>query len=123
MALQAKELQIGDVVMLPIDLLTESGPTFVTRIDIQNIAAIDKGQLVACPIPLTEEILKANGWELSLSCEFYTHKYDRNLKLSNLLGVPSISCFGKISILHYVHELQKALRLCGLNDLADNFQV
>ena len=123
MALQAKELQIGDVVMLPIDLLTESGPTFVTRINIQNIAAIDNGQLVAYPIPLTEEMLEKNGWKLSFSCEFYTHKSGRNLKLSNLLGVPSISCFGKISILHYAHEFQHALRLCGLNDLADNLKV
>lgn len=24
---------------------------------------------------------------------------------------------------HYVHELQHALRLCGLNELADNFKV
>ncbi|MBQ0088527.1 MAG: hypothetical protein KBT27_04250 [Prevotellaceae bacterium] len=23
----------------------------------------------------------------------------------------------------YVHELQHALRLCGLNDLADNFKI
>lgn len=123
MALQAKELQIGDVVTLSIDLLKESCHPCVSRLSIRNIAAIDNGQLVAYPIPLTEEILKANGWELSLSCEFYTHKSGRNLKLSNLLGVPSISCFGKISILHYVHELQHALRLCGLNDLADNLKV
>lgn len=75
------------------------------------------------PVPLTEEILEKNGWELSLSCEFYTHKSNRNLKLSNLLGVPSISCFGKISILHYVHEFQHVLRLCGLNELADNFKL
>ncbi len=75
------------------------------------------------PILLTEEMLELNGWELSLSCEFYTHKSCKNLKLSNLLGVPSISCFGKINILHYVHEFQHALRLCGLNEFADNFKV
>ena len=75
------------------------------------------------PIPLTEDILEKNGWKLSLSCEFYTHKSGRNLKLSNLLGAPSISCFGKISILHYAHEFQHALRLCGQNDLAEDFKV
>lgn len=25
--------------------------------------------------------------------------------------------------IYYVHELQHALRLCGLNELADNFKV
>lgn len=29
----------------------------------------------------------------------------------------------KYSIIHYVHELQHALRLCGLTDLADNFSI
>lgn len=84
------------------------------------------------PIPLTEEILKANEWT-----EFYyghfedeNHRHfhrgsDRRLELSLIKGD---KCFctnfslGRIDF-YYVHELQHALRLCGLNDLADNFKV
>lgn len=74
------------------------------------------------PIPLTEEILKVNGFDLSICCEFYRHKYNKNLKFK-LLGNELIICFGKLKTIQYVHELQHALRLCGLNDLADNFKI
>lgn len=84
------------------------------------------------PIPLTEEILKENGWT-----EFYyghfedeNHRhfhrgFDRRLELSLIKGG---NCFctnfslGRIDF-YYVHELQHALRLCGLDELANNFKV
>lgn len=124
--MKASELQIGDFVryssskrVVVVDSVLEDGINYVYCQG--ELDLIDEERIE--PIPLTEEIMEKNGWELSVSCEFYTHKSGRNLKLSNLLGVPSISCFGKISILHYAHEFQHALRLCGLNELADGFKV
>lgn len=60
------------------------------------------------PINLTPEILEKNGFE-----------YDDSV---NIVGkMISDSVYEKQ--FKYVHELQRALRLCGLNDLADNFKV
>lgn len=75
------------------------------------------------PIPLTPEILEKNGWEhngifmdkridgniyFSWSDEFGAELYQNNYYM----------CYCK-----YVHTLQHALRLCGLNELANNFKV
>lgn len=86
------------------------------------------------PIPLTAEILEKNGikkrgdeyvvigwygetqwWYVTLEdfkpqFDFwFITSFDRDLNVR-----------GKI---RYVHQLQHALRLCGLNDLADNFEI
>ena len=75
------------------------------------------------PIPLTPEILKKNGWKETE----YWHEYnDGNTiiqySLSNIWGI-----INEIEIEHfkceYVHQLQHLLRLCGLDELADNFKV
>lgn len=131
MALQAKELQIGDVVMLTFDLLAESGPTFVTRINIQNIAAIDNGKLVAYPIPLTPEILKKNGFEKFGDYGLYKLELEEERIIirtnSVFIEIYSTSGHERMARLHsvnfHVHEFQHALRLCGLNDLADNLKL
>ena len=98
------------------------------------------------PIPLTEEILKANGFEDatfgygrhclrikgsvadSKITKYYSVEYhpkgcyppspDLEQFIDIMLNIGSIrlNCY-------YVHELQHALRLCGLNELADNFKV
>ena len=75
------------------------------------------------PIPLTHEILEKNGWKETE----YWHEYeDGNTiiqhSLSNIWGI-----INGIEIEHfkceYVHQLQHLLRLCGLDELADNFKV
>ena len=75
------------------------------------------------PIPLTSEILEKNGWKETE----YWHEYkDGNTiiqySLSNIWGI-----INEIEIEHfkceYVHQLQHLFRLCGLNELADNFKV
>lgn len=88
------------------------------------------------PIPLTPEILEKNGWDTSpysilKVCndkwlEFYHH--ERRLRLwwkgidewQNHAEVQEV-CFQCNCT--YVHELQHALRLCGLTDIADNFKI
>ena len=101
------------------------------------------------PIPITPEILEKNDWYWGLTsdeddfehCVMGTYEphwvYDE--------GAGEISLFftndtdgGALKIddqrfnrhlefvwcdTLYVHELQQALRLCGLNELADNFKV
>lgn len=75
------------------------------------------------PIPLTPEILEKNGWEETE----YWHEYEDGntiiqYSLSNIWGI-----INGIEIEHfkceYVHQLQHLLRLCGLDELADNFKV
>ena len=74
-------------------------------------------------VPLTPEILEKNGWKETE----YWHEYnDGNTiiqySLSNIWGI-----INGIEIEHfkceYVHQLQHLLRLCGLDELADNFKV
>ncbi len=75
------------------------------------------------PIPLTEEILKANGWECSdgwferNDVDFFIAKCVDKYKLCQVYHMRSFVTIA------YVHELQHALRLCGLNELADTFKV
>lgn len=84
------------------------------------------------PVPLTEEILKANGWTEFHYGHFedenhrhFTRGFDRRLELSLIKGD---NCFctnfslGRIDF-YFVHELQHALKNCGLNELADKFKV
>ena len=90
------------------------------------------------PIPLTKEVLEMNGWENNdcycyyridehITLSFYMHEH-RLMKVfcgidewQNHERVTDIlfHCEG----LKYIHELQHALRLCGLNELADNLKV
>lgn len=68
------------------------------------------------PIPLTPEILEKNGWwqdEIDGTYHNTMNVYGRKAPFSIFDGVA----------INYVHDLQHALRLCGLNELADNFIV
>ena len=75
------------------------------------------------PIPLTPEILEKNGWK---ETEYWHEYQDGNTiiqySLSNIWGI-----INGIEIEHfkceYIHQYQHLLRLCGLNELADNFKV
>lgn len=60
-------------------------------------------------IPLTPEILEKNG-------------LDKVPELSMVINRDTMPLYHS-PMLHYVHELQRALRLCGLNDLADGFKI
>lgn len=134
--MKTNELMIGDWVSwdsengriagLSHDENDEYGPVQMVDDEDLDIAHVDIE-----PIPLTEEILKANGFE----------RIDDVLvlRLANNEGYFRIECFKLPNIriatqtskgfhdLHYtfdyVHQLQHALRLVGLNNLADNFKV
>ena len=72
------------------------------------------------PIPLTAEIMEKNGFDCNNDA-----KTSINLVYH---GCARITEYGEEvledgKMIMYVHELQHALRLCGFNDLADNFKV
>lgn len=78
----------------------------------------------AIPIPLTEEILKANGFKAEYAPEDY--RYDDKMMLTQSYDKQGYWwVVGNMYVvqLFYVHELQHALKLCGLNEMADNFKV
>lgn len=100
------------------------------------------------PIILTEEILKVNGF-VSVSDNWNEETHEvlvswRNGNIKITLAQESMRTFYDVDdgeelvshltyhdkhnydldiAIYYVHELQQALRLCGLNDLADNFKI
>ena len=75
------------------------------------------------PIPITPEILEKNGWKEAE----YWHEY-KDCKIIIQCSLPIMR--GRINGIvienfkcEYVHQYQHLLRLCGLNELADNFKV
>lgn len=102
------------------------------------------------PIPLTPEILEKNGWHFDLTpyekdlnecCGMSIDKHwcyaDTNIGISLFFPITGVE-MGRLDVNNhhlkrylefvlrdtlYVHEMQNALRLCGLNELADNFKV
>ena len=75
------------------------------------------------PIPLTPEILEKNGWEYTEYCHEY--RDDKNIIQCRLPYM--VGRINGIDIEHfkceYVHQYQHLLRLCGLDELADNFKI
>ena len=93
------------------------------------------------PIPLTAEILQKNGFSIkeggyimtlaiedtftmNLDDEYGQHKW--SIIITDSPWNIKIKVFGMLAIsivIHFVHELQHALRLVGLDNVADNFKV
>lgn len=83
------------------------------------------------PIPLTEKILKSNGFVNSYTEGWFEMGYgslnfyytDKKHFIINSLDDKGNHRKLWVIKIEYVHELQHALRLCELNKLADNFKV
>lgn len=82
------------------------------------------------PIPLTLEILERNKFELRDGFLYHRiddkpHHYDFKLKNGGVFTSEgyTLECGIYHLTIRYVHELQNALRLCGLNELADDFKL
>lgn len=72
------------------------------------------------PIILTPEILEKNGWWFNTEDKW---RHDEvNFIIEKWNG--RFQCYDINDIkLDSVHKLQQTLRLCGLNELADNFKI
>lgn len=66
------------------------------------------------PIPLTPEILEKNGINLDMNVDLTKPLFSMGIHAND-------TCVKKR--FRYIHELQHALRLCGLEELADNFKI
>lgn len=134
--MEAKDLMIGDWV-------------FDEQMGIPvPVCSIREGRECLCrPIPLTPEVLEKNGWShtklhgsygrkgmridgppyeelpdgIKNALDFAQWSIDEEFQY-NLLEI--YMWRGNIRLwVNYVHELQRALRCCKLNELANNFKV
>lgn len=117
--MKASELMISDIVRL----IYKVG-TFISKVNIENLIDNRDGKMEYEPVPLTEEILKKNGFVHKDTMEEWWHEEynpEWGIRMSDFELTDEFK-FGRAKIT-YVHELQHALRLCGLNELADNFVI
>ena len=151
--MKATELMVGDWVCLKDDtkyeLPLKIDGVLTDDISLESEGFLGGAEGLIRPIPITTEILKKNRWYWGLtsneedivSC--VASAYDEHWAYDE--GAGEISLFfpedtnsGEMKIddqrfnryieflwndTLYVHELQHALRLCGLGELADNFKV
>ena len=142
--MKVTDLMLGDKVMVKV--LSQIPNTYVLHTWTTNDYSRD---IQVKPIPLTPEILEKNGFNPET---FLTDEWGRKVYFKEFSSCvvepadPGKYIFGTITYwnktdgdgspidwgtmyesrlynLQYVHELQHALRLCGLNELADNFKI
>lgn len=135
--MKATDLMIGDWVCLKDDTKSEL-PLKVDGVLTDDISLEGEGFLggvdgLIRPIPLTPEILEKNGfvfvkssdmdtvwngWWIYENLELGTCCLDREDNWPCYINIvdSNIKC-------EYVHQLQHALRLCEIGDLADNFKI
>jgi len=123
------------------DWLTLEGVNFrVVKINNLDVELVDqKGKRyissagdTADGLPLTSEILEKNGFKDYGEIREYQFAEDGEqyrFYLKKMYKDGQFDCWGTNiggvlpSLIKYVHELQHALRLCGLAELADNFKI
>ena len=137
--MKAAELMVGDLVCLKDDIKCEL-PLKIDGVLTNDISLEGEGFLGGAeglirPIPITPEILEKNGWERDIDKEWeynnshilphYCYQWEkRNVKIEMYAGLEGFTISLIIGRRFYaVHELQHALRLCGLNEIADNFKI
>ena len=121
--MKKKLLMIGDKVMVKV--LSQIPNTYVLHTWTANDYSRD---IQVKPIPLTPEILEKNGF-IKVNSQRYDYGYpdtDCYVKVNpkkNMIHVNGRNANSNLYSHSFVHELQRALRLCGLDELADNFKV
>lgn len=136
--MKANELMIGDWVSQ-----SNGNAVKIDWIKTGEYGYYDKyGKMeIACtpllePIPLTPEILEKNGFVYEKDFEAFIDEENYiRINIPNESDGAEVSIsymgsnFGEITFYPaykehlFVHELQHVFRLCGLNDLADNFKI
>ena len=116
--MKASDLMIGDKVMVKV--LSQIPDTYVLHTWTANDYSRD---IQVKPIPLTPEILEKNGWEHNGI--FMDKRIDGNIYFSwsDKFGAELYQNNYYMCYCKYVHTLQHALRLCGFDELAENFKV
>lgn len=129
--MEIKELMIGDWIYDCHDYYNrcmEKQPTQLDRESFDDLLCsctshndLDLGCMYQA-IPLSEEILEANGFEK------YDNLWQSPKKAGIILELDECDTTwyrvkNTLIELFYVHDLQHALRLCGLDEIADNFKI
>ena len=125
--MKATDLMIGDWVCLKDDTKSEL-PLKVDGVLTDDISLEGEGFLggvdgLIRPIPITPEILEKNGWK--------RHKIYMDMKAADYINFSWTDKCDETLFQNryymcdceYVHTLQHALRLRGLNELAENFKI
>ena len=151
--MKATELMVGDWVCLKDDtkyeLPLKVDGVLTDDISLEGEGFLGGAEGLIRPIPITPEILKKNDWCWGLTSDeedFVHHTrcgvdahwvYDEGAGEISLF-FPEDTNSGELKIddqrfnrhlnflwndTLYVHELQRALHLCGLDELADNFKI
>lgn len=125
--MNAREIQCGDLVSVDGKPVRVYG--VMARMNrIYDTMTNDISLKRCAPIFLTREILEKNlekeNEDSVDGCWYF------NIENSKIWGILDDDAFylnfnGQQDMIpiHYVNELQRALRLCGLTDVADNFKV
>jgi hypothetical protein len=136
--MEITELMIGDFVKIK-DMKDPVKWIFGLDAFLNKVYYLDGEELLftsvgnVLPIPLTEKILNKNGFEKDDCGLRYTLYFDnRRVRSSSIEVVPQEEDWSELemtihsgkadinSVVEYVHELQHALRLCGIDE---NFRL
>ena len=144
------ELMIGDIIMAHYDDGETQCyfPSMVIAIFVDRLLCNDGVQIKSIsseysdfcdedciniePIPITAEILEKNGFKVPIfACIFNPELLQFALPTNEFIPSKFITLNISDNVfimndfiqIRYVHELQHALRLCGLDTLADNFKI
>ena len=127
--IRCKDIMVGDYIAN-----RNGSPMQIVAVDEDNAYACEGneerpwifGDYEGCepePIILTPEILEKNGWKETE----YRHEYQDGKNTIQCCLPDMRGRINGIEIEHfkceYVHQYQHLLRLCGLNELADNFKI
>ena len=127
--MKAYELQIGDWVTydgIPSQVTMASvGGIMMVLVEEQTLFVNSK-QLN--PIPLTDEILIANGWSQAswVAGMFFTPRKDfegDNLTIRKTDDGYEFTAFCHETALKYVHQFQQILRLCGYESMTQGLGI
>lgn len=139
--MDVNELMIGDYVYadgepLRVTLLVryyDEEKNITETIGCQGIISHEEQKKIEFqPIPLTGQILAANGfvdrWQYGFQrladeqCKSHLTYYPEAKHM--FVGDPQIdSSFSLVDNISYVHQLQNALRICGFTKFADNLKL
>lgn len=128
----AKDFMVGDWASI-----NEKHPDcpFTRQLDIGDLSFFTKFE----PIPITKEVLQANGFyyrkeddSYHLSLGFLGDNYCRSgieVFFTDIVATIRVECnhvgyTNRVQLnAKYIHELQRVLRVCGLYDFANNLKI
>ena len=100
------DLMVGDWVFV------SGKPVKITKDDLATMLIFLDDDSKLSPIPLTEGILEKNGFEKFAESQTNFDYTDNDIHLEYWIGDGAFRYY--TAEIHYVHQLQHLLRLCGI---------